>query len=148
MVVETKTIVGYRTAKAVKVLYHHSDDTSCKYLSFGNSILKIATKDGHENVALSLEIFAAGGTAESGVAAIQSKFSEGRELLKNWCDVTCCMFPDQQDLLDKLPDTMNLTLARLVEHGWLMTDTCNTAQKFRKLLREVIEAEAKENGMM
>ena len=42
---------------------------------------------------------------------------------------------------------MNLTLAWLAKHGWLMTDMCNTAQKFRKLLREVIEAKVKENGM-
>ena len=42
---------------------------------------------------------------------------------------------------------MKLTMARLAKHGWLMTDMCNTAKKFRKLLREVIEAEAKENVM-
>ena len=42
---------------------------------------------------------------------------------------------------------MKLTLPQLAEHGWLMTNTCNTAQKFRKLLHKVIEAEAKEKGM-
>ena len=42
---------------------------------------------------------------------------------------------------------MKLKLAWLAEHGWIMTNTCNTAQKFRKLLRKVIEAEAKENGI-
>ena len=42
---------------------------------------------------------------------------------------------------------MNMTLARLAKHGCLMTDTCNTAQNFRKLLRKVIEAEANENGL-
>ena len=57
------------------------------------------------------------------------------------------MFPDRQDLLDKLPDPMKLTLARLSGNGWLMTDMCKTSQKFQKLLREVIEAEAKGNGM-
>ena len=42
---------------------------------------------------------------------------------------------------------MKVTLARLAENGWLMTDKCNTAQKFGKLLRTVIEPKAKENGM-
>ena len=57
------------------------------------------------------------------------------------------MLPDRQDLLDKSPDPIKLTLVWLAKHGWLMTDTCNTAQKFQKLLREVIESVAKENGM-
>ena len=120
------------------MLEHHSDDTSRRGVSFGNSIRKIATKAGYENVALSLAIFAASGTAESGVAAIHSTFSEGRDLLKNWCDVTRRMFPYRQDLLDKLSYPMKLTLALLAEHGWLMNDTCNPDQKFRKLLSKVI----------
>ena len=36
----------------VKVLEHHSDDTSRHGISFGNIILKIATKAGYENMAL------------------------------------------------------------------------------------------------
>ena len=135
LAVEIKTLGGYRIAKAVEVLENHINDTSCRGVSFGNIILKIATEAGYENVALSSSIFADDGTAESGVAAIQGTFSEGCDLLKNWCDITIHMFPDRQDLLDKLPDHMKLKLSRLDKHGWLMTDTCNTAQKFRKLLR-------------
>ena len=55
------------------------------------------------------------------------------------------MLPDRKDLLNTLPDPMKLTLARLAKHGWIMTNMCNTVQKFQKLLREVIESEAKEN---
>ena len=50
-------------------------------------------------------------------------------------------------MLEQLSDIINLTLARLAKHYWLMTDTCNRAQNFRKLLLKAIEAEAKENGM-
>ena len=121
---------GYSIAKSVKVLDHHSDDISCRGLSFGNSILKISNKAGYENVALSWAIFAADGTAESGVVAIQSKFSEGYDLLNNWHEVNRHMFPDRQDLLDKLPDTMKLTLAQIAEHVRLMTNACIRAQKF------------------
>ena len=80
--------------KALKLLEHHSDDTSRRGVSFGNSILKISTNAGYENVSLSLAIFVTDGTAESGVDAIQCTFSEGHDLLKNWRDVTRCMFPD------------------------------------------------------
>ena len=65
----------------------------------------------------------------------------------NYCDVTRRMFLDRHDFLDKLPDPMKLTLARLAEYVWLMTDRWNMTLKYRKLLREVIEVEAKENGM-
>ena len=82
-------------SKAVKLLEHHIDDTSRKYVSFGNSILKISTKAGYENVALSLAIFDADGTAESRVVAIQRTFLEGRDMLNNWRDFTRHMFPDQ-----------------------------------------------------
>ena len=70
LAVETKTLVGYRIAKAVKVLEHNSNDTSCRSVSFGKIILKITSEAGHENVALSSAIFAADGTVESVVAAI------------------------------------------------------------------------------
>ena len=95
LAVENKTLGGYRIAKAVKVLDHHSDETSRRVVSFSNSILKISTKAGYDNVALSSAIFSADGTVESGVAAIQRTFSDGRNLLKNWCDVTRHMFPDR-----------------------------------------------------
>ena len=83
------------------MLEHHRNDTSRQGVSFGNSILKIATKAGYENVALLLELFAADGLVESGVAAIQRTFLEGRDLLNNWHDITRGMFPDRQELLDK-----------------------------------------------
>ena len=145
LAVETKTLGGYRIAKAVKVFEHHSYDTPCRGLSFRKRILKIATKAGYENVALLSSIFVADGMVESGVSVIQRTFSEGCDLLKNWRNVTRCMFPDQRYLLNKLPDPIKLTMARLAKHGCLMTYTCNTAQKFRKLLREVIESKVKEN---
>ena len=46
------------------MLENHRDDTSCQGVSFGNRILKIATKSGYDNVALPLVIFADDGTAE------------------------------------------------------------------------------------
>ena len=147
LAVETKTLGGYGIVNVVKVLEHHSYDTSRRGVSFGNIILKISTKAGYKNVALSSAIFAADGTAERGVDAIHRTFMEGRDLLNNWHEVTCHMFPDRQELLNKVLDPMKLTLSRLAEHGCLMTDTCNKAQKFRRLLREVIESEVKENGM-
>ena len=74
---------AFRIAKAVKVLEHHSDNTSHRGVGFGNSIMRITTESGYKNVALLSAIFTADGTAASGVAAIQRTFSEGRGLLKH-----------------------------------------------------------------
>ena len=101
----------------------------------------------YSNVALPSCIFAADGTSESGVAAIQRTFREGRELLQNWREMTTEMFPGSVELLAKLPNPSRLMLARLASNGFLMTDTCYTARKFWRPLRAVIEVEALEQGM-
>ena len=74
LAVETKSLGGYRITKVIKVLEHHHHNTSRQGVFFGNIILKISTDARYEKVALSLSIFAANGTAESGVAAIQRTF--------------------------------------------------------------------------
>ena len=53
----------------------------------------------------------------------------------------------QRDLPDQIPDPSKLTLSRLHQGGWLMTDTCNTAQKFKWLLFDVIAVAAREKGV-
>ena len=40
-----------------------------------------------------------------------------------------------------------LTLAKLAKGGWIMTDTCNAARKYRRLLMESIKKIAEEDGM-
>ena len=46
-----------------------------------------------------------------------------------------------------LPKACELTLAKLANRGWLMTDTCNAARKFRRLLKDSIREIALEEGM-
>ena len=82
LVVDTKILRAAKIVGAVKLLEHHSDDTSRRGAGFGNSILRIANKNGYENVALSSAIFAADGRAESGVAAVQRTFWERRLMLE------------------------------------------------------------------
>ena len=147
MVVETKTLGAMQIAAAEATVGHHADDTSRRGKGFGNCIVRVRNGPVFSNVALSSCIFAADGTAESGVASIQRTFREGRELLQNWRNVTAKMYPGNANLLAKLPDPSRLTLARLAKNGFLMTDTCDTARKFWRQLRAVIEAEALEQGM-
>jgi len=110
------------------MLKHKSDETSRRGITFGNSIVRIADDHGYKNVALSSAIIAKDGTAEEQVSAIERTFAEGRELLLHWRKVTDRMYPSKPDLLDRIPYPSKLSLARLHKNGWLMTDTCATAQ--------------------
>ena len=56
-------------------------------------------------------------------------------------------FPDRPDLLVLICEPSQLTMAKLADGGWIMTDTCNTARKFRKLLKEAIKEVAMSEGM-
>ena len=71
---------------------------------------------------------------------------ECKKLLDMWRDVTERMFPSRQDLLDKIPSSSDLTLAKLSKDGQVMTDTCSTARKFRRLIIDEIKKIAKEEG--
>ena len=116
-----------------KVNQYHSNDVSRRGVFFGNSIPRIAGESGYKNVALLSAIFAADGMAESGVASIVRTFSEDCILIKDWCNVTDRMFPGRRDFLDLLSNPVKLTLASLAKSGWLMTDTCNTANTTQRM---------------
>ena len=147
LAVHTKTLGAFQIAGCKEMLEHKSDETSRRGITFGNSIVRIADDHGYKNVALSSAIIAKDGTAEEQVAAIERTFAEGRELLLHWRKVTERMYPSKHDLLDRIPDPSKLSLARLHKNGWLMTDTCATAQKFKRLLQEANEKAAKEAGI-
>ena len=55
--------------------------------------------------------------------------------------------PGRQDLLDRIPLAYQLSIAKLAKSGWIMTDTCNAATKFRKLFIESIKQVAIDRGM-
>ena len=147
LAVHTKTLGASQIAGCKEMLEHKSDETSRRGVTFGNSIVRIADVHGYRNVALSSAIIAKDGTAEEQVAAIERTFAEGRELLLHWRKVTQRMYPSRRDLLDRIPEPSKLSLARLHKNGWLMTDTCATAQKFKRLLQEAIETAAREAGI-
>lgn len=79
--------------------------------------------------------------------SITHAFKEVGELLQKWRDITAELFPNQQDLFGTIPMPAELTLAKAAKKGIIMTDTCNTTCKLRRLLIEQIKAIAKEEGM-
>ena len=65
-------------------------------------------------------------------------FKEGRSMLTAWREITKREYPGRQDLLDIITSPCQLSIANISKGGWIMTDTCNAAQKFRSLSIETI----------
>ena len=147
LAVHTKTLGAFQIAAAAEWIEHKSDETSRRGVTFGNSIVRIAGDHGYKNVALSSSIVAKDSTGEEQVLAIERTFAEGRELLLHWRNITTRMYPGNSDLLNRIPLPSKLTLARLHKNGWLMTDNCPTAMKFKRLLHEEIAKQARAEGI-
>ena len=57
------------------------------------------------------------------------------------------MYPNRQDLLNKIALPSNLTLAKLADGGMITTDTCDPFCTFCRLFIQYIEAVALEHGV-
>lgn len=143
----TKLCATYELGWADTYLEHHSDGTQRRQISMQNSIIRIAVEGGFRSVTLSSAILSEDETSEVLTDAILRTFREGRGILKVWREVTAREYPNRQDLLDLIPKPHQLTLSKLANGGWVMTDTCNPARKFRRLFVAAIKEIAKEEGM-
>ena len=57
------------------------------------------------------------------------------------------MYPNLPDLMQLIPDTKELTVAKLAEGGVIMTDNCDAARLFRQLFQEYITEVALKQGI-
>ena len=62
-------------------------------------------------------------------------------------DLTSRMYPNRPELLTRILQDNELTIAKLNDCGWVMTDTCNSARKYRRLLVESIKQIVEEEGI-
>ena len=143
----TKLMAAYQLGHADKYVEHHSDGTQRRQISMQNSIIRIASDGGFKSVTLSSAILSEDDTGGMITEAILRTFKEGRAIIDVWRAITLREFPGRQDLMDILPMDSQLTLAKLAMGGWIMTDTCNPARRFRRLLIEAITRIAIEEGM-
>lgn len=84
-----------------------------------------------------------GGTAELVVSSIETKcFSRLRDFLRRWKEMFQRMFPKETWTG---PDPAQCSLHRLGGGGALITDTCDTARKSRRLLKELIATQVQDH---
>ena len=67
-----------------------------------------------------------------------SQIDNLKDRLKRWKVVTMREFPDRPDLLLLIPDPDIINIDKLGDGGTITTNTCNAAQKVRRLLVEYI----------
>ena len=143
----TKLLASDELARAPKYIEQHSDGTSRRQISIQNNIIRIAVEGGYKNVTLDSACLSVDETSEMIADSILRSFSSGRVMLQEWRDVTAQLYPGCNDLLDRIPQPILLTIAKLAQSGWIMTDTCNTARKYRRLFVAAIIKVAREAGM-
>ena len=66
-------------------------------------------------------------------------FQTGRQMLDRCLDLTSRMYPNRPDLIARIPQANELTIATLDDGGWVITDTCNAARKYQSLLVKLIK---------
>ena len=68
-------------------------------------------------------------------------------MLDSWRDLTSRMYPNRPDLLARIPQANELTIAKIADGSWVMTDTCNTTRNYWRLIVESIKQIVEEEGI-
>ena len=71
----------------------------------------------------------------------------GRQMLDIWRDLTSRMHLNWPDLLARIPQANGLTIVKIADGGWVMTDNCNAARKYCMLIVKTINQIAEEEGI-
>jgi hypothetical protein len=142
---EMRTVVeclGARDAAAAWRLRMLGSDESTKFGKPGltSNVVAEMTPGGELKVIVLRAVYTStGGTAEAIAQAIDTKcFGRLRDLLVRWKQQFDKMYPGETWTG---PDPSRLCLGRLGGGGALMGDTCNTEQKVKELLAQMIAAE-------
>jgi hypothetical protein len=143
----TQTLAAYEIALADAIEQSHTDGTSRRQTAMQNFVVHVLREGGSRRITLSSCILAEDESSASIAAAIICEFKHSGELLTQWREATEKLYPDHQDLLEKIPKASELSMAKLRLFGsFTTTDTCNAAQKLRRILNEHITNVAKEQG--
>jgi hypothetical protein len=78
-----------------------------------NFVVRVLREGGSRCIMLSSCILAEDESSASIAAAINCEFKHSGELLTQWRDATEKLYPDHQDLLEKIPKASELSMAKL-----------------------------------
>ena len=143
----TQTLAAYEIAVADSIEQSYTDGTSRRQTAMQNFVVRIIRNGGEtRRITLSSCIIATDETSQSIATAIMREFKHAGTLLTAWRETTMAMFPNNNELLNQIPDASKLSIAKLGLSSFTTTDTCNAARKLRQLLNENIGIIAIEEG--
>ena len=67
-------------------------------------------------------------------------------MLTAWREMTKRDYPTRKYLLDMITSHCKPLISKIAKGGWIMSDTCNAAWKFQRLLIEAITEIANKEG--
>jgi hypothetical protein len=124
LVVVTKTLAAYLLGRADSYKQLFTDGTSRRQTAIQNTVVGVLMDGGFKMVSLSSGILAENETAECLTGSIICTLKEGDQLLDDWRIVLERLYPSRQNLLNVIPQSQALTLAKLANDGMVSTDTC------------------------
>ena len=143
----TKLLAADLLARTPVWLENHTDGTSLRQVHIGNNLVRIASGAGYKTICLDNAILSVDESSECVRDGVVRSFTQGAAMLDQWRVITAKLYPGRQDLLDRIPQAAQLSMAKLAKNGWIMTDTCHAATKFMRLFVESIIQVAKDEGL-
>ena len=137
LLIVSQLIVAHRLSKSDKWGAMHSDKTGRRQVDILNLIIT-AMEDGDPSyvpILFSASILPENGTADNLHNSIINFIEEKKEWLVKWQEVIERDYPDYEHSLDQA----GLDITKLQDGGHVVTDGCNTARKFNRMMVDTIK---------
>ena len=146
--VASECLANVRVALSKRIISFGSDESS----KWDDQIFSTNTQiEPHDAPGTTVDVvqrgctLTAGGTAEALLESIETDiFAHGRQLINGWKEVHERKHGEGSWAAAGMPEAESLGMHRLAENAVIMGDTCSTAEKLKRLVKEAAEVAAKE----
>ncbi len=138
-------LAAEKLGKSKKWKQAYTDATSRKQTAIVNLSVSIVDELGDFlPILLTTGIIPENEKSEELCKTILEVIADKGQLLDKWKQVHEELFGNDHDI----PDSSELNVTKLANHGVITTDTCNSARKLSRLLREAIAEKARQEGIL
>ena len=130
-----------------KFLDQHAYGTARRQKEFQSNTVRNFKEGGFKHVILDSCILSVNGTRKMVRDSILRSLQTGKQILDRWRDLTSIMYPNRPHLMERIPQDNKLTIAKLANGGWMMTDICNAARNYCRPSVELIKQIVEEEGI-
>ena len=114
-------------------------------VSIQNLVISLKTEDSKlDPVLLTTSILPKNETSEVVCQSILDAISHKETLLTKWREMYMALYLNNEH---DIPEAKDLNISKTANYGIIKTDTCYSAQKLARLLKEEIEVKCRAEGM-